>query len=224
TARRDRWVTRLHAGPAGGAELFDLLRDYGIPAVRALPAATREAALAAAEAIGYPVAVKTDEPGIAHKSDVGGVRLGIASPAALREAYADLAARLGPRVVVSELAPPGPELIIGMARDQALGPLIVTGPGGVLANFSAERSVAPPPLTPAAAGALLGRLRVAEILAGVRGNPPCDVAAVVRAIVSFSVLACELGGALEAFDVNPLICGPAGVLAVDALAVTRGPG
>ena len=220
-ARRARWAARLTAGPLGGAGLLDMLRDYGIPAARAVPAATLEAALTAAETIGYPVAVKTDEPAIAHKSDVGGVRLGVGSPAALTAAYTDLAARLGPRVIVTELAAPAPEVIIGMARDQALGPLIVTGAGGVLANFYAERSVAPPPVTPAAARAMLGRLRVAEVLAGVRGTAASDFLAVISAIVSFSALVCELGDLLEAFDVNPLICGPSGVLAVDALAVPR---
>ena len=219
-ARRGRWAARLTDGVTG-ADLFALLRDYGIPAVRAVAAAAPGEALAAAAEIGYPVAIKTDEPEIAHKSDVGGVRLGIGSAAELTAAYADLAARLGPRVIVTELAPPGPEVIIGMARDQALGPLIVTGAGGLLANFHSERSVALPPLTPSAAGAMLGRLRVAEILAGVRGNPPCDIAAVAAAIVSMSVLACELGDLLDAFDVNPLICGPSGVLAVDVLAVPR---
>jgi hypothetical protein len=70
---------------------------------------------------------------------------------------------------------------------------------------------------------MLGRLRVAEVLAGVRGNPPCDVDAVARAIAALSVLACELGELLDAFDINPLICAPSGVVAVDALAVIRRP-
>jgi acetate---CoA ligase (ADP-forming) len=219
TARRARWAGRLDG--LTGADLLDLLRDYGIPAVRALPAHTLDEALAAAAAIGYPVAVKTGEPGIPHKSDVGGVRLGIASPAELTAAYTDLATRLGPRATVCEMAAPGPEIIIGMARDQALGPLIVTGAGGVLADYYSERTVAPPPVTMTAAGAMISRLRVAEVLSGVRGSPPCDVAAVIGAIVSLSVLACELGDLLDAFDINPLICAPSGVVAVDALAVTR---
>ena len=103
----------------GGAVLFDLLRDYGIPAVRARQVATRGAALAAAATIGYPVVLKTDEPGIAHKSDVGGVRLGLADPGAAGAAYDDLAARLGPRVLVCETAPPGAELALGIVRDAA---------------------------------------------------------------------------------------------------------
>jgi acetate---CoA ligase (ADP-forming) len=219
-ARRDRWAARLADG-ASGAELLGLLRDYGIPAARAASASTLAGALAAAADIGYPVALKTGEPGIAHKTDVGGVRLGIPGPEALADAYADLAARLGPRVAVCQLVPPGPELIVGMARDPALGPLIVTGPGGVLTEFFPERTVALPPLTMAAAASSVSRLRFAEVLAGVRGSQPCDTAAVAAAIAAFSVLITELGDCLEAFDVNPLICGPSGVLAVDALAVLR---
>jgi len=218
--RRDRWAASLAAG-ASGADLLDLLRDYGIPAARAASASTLADALAAAADIGYPVALKTDEPGIAHKTDVGGVRLGVPSPEELANGYADLAARLGPRVAVCAMVPQGPELIVGMARDPALGPLIVTGPGGVLADFSPERTVALPPLTMTAAAASLSRLRFAEVLAGVRGSQPCDTAAIAAAIAAFSALIGELGDRLEAFDVNPLICGPSGVLAVDALAILR---
>jgi acyl-CoA synthetase (NDP forming) len=222
-ARRARWATALAAGPLTGAGLFDLLRDYDIPAVRARDAGTLRSAIDAADAIGYPVAVKTDEPGIAHKSDVGGVHLGLADRAGLTAAYEDLAARLGPRVTVCEMAAPGPELILGMARDPALGPLIVAGAGGTLAEYLSERSVALPPVVPAAAARMITRLRVAEILAGVRGRPPCDTDAVISALVSFSLLVFDLGGYLEAFDINPLICAPSGVLAVDALAVTATP-
>ena len=219
TARRHRWPAALCAGPLGGVELLELLRDYGIPAVAAHSAGTLAAAVEAAAAIGYPVAVKTDEPGIAHKSDVDGVRLNVTDPTALAAAYADLAVRLGPRVAVCAMAPPGPELILGMARDPALGPLIVVGAGGVLAEYLAERAVALPPLTTADAARLISGLRVAEILAGVRGQPPCDVDAVISALVAFSLLVVNLGEYLDAFDVNPLICSPTGVCAVDALAL-----
>ncbi|MGH3410877.1 MAG: CoA-binding protein, partial [Streptosporangiaceae bacterium] len=102
TARRWKETLARHPGGPGGTALFDLLRDYGIPAVRARQAATRAAALAAAAEIGYPVVLKTDETGIAHKSDVGGVRLGLAGPGAVGTAYDHLAARLGPRVLVCQ--------------------------------------------------------------------------------------------------------------------------
>jgi succinyl-CoA synthetase beta subunit len=196
-----------------------MLRDYGIPAVRACSAASPGEVLNAAAEIGYPVALKTDMPGISHKSDVGGVRLGLADPVELAAAYADVSAHLGPRVTVTEMAVPGQELILGMARDPALGPLLVVGAGGILAEHLAERAVALPPVTSQAARTMLGGLRVAQILNGVRGQPSCDRDAIVSAIVAFSALIADLGEHLAAFDINPLICSPSGVLAVDALAV-----
>ena len=218
-ARRAHWSAALAAGPLPAADLFAMLRDYGIPAVSARSAATREEALEAAAVIGYPVALKTDMPGISHKSDVDGVRLGVVDPAELAAAYADFSARLGPRVAVTDMAAPGWELILGMARDPALGPLIVVGAGGVLAEHLAERAVALPPLTSQAASTMLDGLRFSEILKGVRGQPPCDRNAITSAIVSFSALVTDLGEHLDAFDINPLICSPSGVLAVDALAI-----
>ena len=219
--RRARWQAALAAGPLPAADLFALLRDYGIPAVAARTAGTLAEARQAAKGLGYPVALKTDTPGIAHKSDVDGVRLGLTNPAELTAAYEDLSARLGPRVTVTEMARPGPELILGMARDPALGPLVVVGSGGVLAEYRSERSVALPPLTRQAAAEMIAGLRIAEILRGVRGQPPCDLDALIAAIVSFSALVTDLGEHLAAFDLNPLICAPSGVLAVDALAISR---
>jgi succinyl-CoA synthetase beta subunit len=198
-----------------------LLREYGVPAVRVRSADSLATALDAADAIGYPVAIKTDQPGIAHKSDAGGVRLNIADAAVLAHAYQDLAARLGPRVAIGEMAAPGTEVILGLARDPALGPLIVVGAGGVLAEYLAERAVALPPLSAADAARMISGLRMAEVLAGLRGQPPCDVEALASAVASFSELAADLGEYLDAFDVNPLICSPTGVLAVDALAEPR---
>ena len=216
-----RWRDTLARGDLSGAVLFDLLRDYGIPAVRARAAATRAAALAAADEIGYPVVVKTDEPGIAHKSDVGGVRLGLADPAAAGAAYADLAARLGPRVLVCETAAPGTELALGITRDPALGPLLVISAGGVLIEIFSERAVLLAPVTRQAGEAALGRLRLAPVLAGRRGQPPADLGAIADAITGLSRLACDLGDTLDALDINPLICTPAGALAADALLIPR---
>jgi hypothetical protein len=181
--------------------------------------ATREESLAAAAEIGYPVVLKTDEPGIMHKSDVGGVRLGLADQTALAAVYDDLARRLGPRALVCETAAPGAELLLGIARDPALGPLIVLGAGGIYAEILAERTVLLPPVTHSAALAAVRGLRIAPILTGARGQPAADLTAVATAITALSALAIELDGVLEALDINPLICGPSGVLAVDALAV-----
>jgi acetate---CoA ligase (ADP-forming) len=225
-ARRDRAAKLLAEAAAGGggAELLAVLREYGIETVRAKSAADAETAAAAAAAIGYPVVLKTDEPGISHKSDVRGVIMGVRDPAGLAAGYADLAERLGRRVLVCETAAPGAELSLGLARDPDLGPLIVLGAGGVLVELLAERVVALPPVDEATAARLLDELRAGRLLDGVRGAPPADRAAVSRAIAGMSELAAELGDQLAALDVNPLICGPAGAVAVDALAVLRRPG
>jgi len=219
--RRQRWAPVLSGDPPGGAVLFDLLRDYGIPAVRARAADSRAQALAAAAEIGYPVVLKTDEPAIAHKSDVGGVRLGLGSPEAAGAAYDDLAARLGPRVLVCQTAAPGTELALGLIRDAALGPLLVISAGGVLIEIFSERSVVLPPVTRSSARVVLGRLRLAAVLAGARGQRPADLDAIAGAITGLSDLAADLGDLLEALDINPLICGPSGAVAADVLAVTR---
>jgi acetate---CoA ligase (ADP-forming) len=219
--RRDHWARVLARGEPDGATLFGLLRAYGIAVPRTCPAGTADGALAAAAEIGYPVVLKTGRPGIAHKSEAGGVVLGIRDPAGLTAAYADMAGRLGPRVLVCETAGPGTELALGITRDPDLGPLVVAGAGGLLVEFLADRVVALPPVDPARALRMLGRLRVAGLLAGVRGQPPADTAAAAEALAAVSTIARELGDHLEALDINPLICGPAGAIAVDALAVRR---
>jgi hypothetical protein len=109
-------------------------------------------------------------------------------------------------------------------RDPELGPLIVVGAGGVLVELLADRAVALPPVSAGLAGELVAGLRVAKLLAGVRGAPPADLSAVTRAIAALSLLALELGDELTELDINPLICGPAGAIAVDALAVPRAAG
>ena len=115
-ARQARGTALLAAGPVSGAPLLELLAGYGIAAAGPGRAADLDGALAAAGQIGYPVVLKTDEPGILHKSDAGGVVLGIAGPAQLTAAYQDLAARLGGRVLICQTVPAGTELALGLVR------------------------------------------------------------------------------------------------------------
>jgi acyl-CoA synthetase (NDP forming) len=218
-ARRARWRDRLAGAPLTGEESYALLADYGLPAVGVAGAATRDDAVSAAEALGWPVVLKTDEPGIEHKSDVGGVVLGLADPGAVGKAYDDLAARLGPRVLVSATAPAGVEVALGIVRDPLLGPLVLVAAGGVLVELAGDRAVALPPVSTAVAERALGRLMVRLLLAGHRGAPPADADAVVRAMVALSGLAVELGPALDALDINPVIVTSDGLLAVDVLVV-----
>jgi acetate---CoA ligase (ADP-forming) len=217
--RQARGAALLANGQATGAPLLDLLAEYGIGVALARPVADAAAALAAAQEIGYPVVLKTDEPHIQHKSDVGGVVLGISDARQLASAYADLASRLGPRVLVCQTVPVGVELALGIVRDPELGPLIVVGAGGVLVELLADRAVALPPVSAELAADLVAGLRVRALLDGLRGTPAADLGAVIAAIRGLSELAVELGDQLEALDVNPLICGPNGAVAVDALAI-----
>jgi acetate---CoA ligase (ADP-forming) len=222
-ARRRRGAQLLAGGEASGAPLLELLGNYGIGVARTVAVDRLEDALAAAACVGYPVVLKTDEPAIAHKSDVGGVLLGIADSHQLALAYANLAHRLGSRVLVCQSVPAGVELALGVVRDPELGPLVMVGAGGVLVELLADTAVALPPVSPSVARELVDSLRVRALLAGARGAPPADLDAVTRAISAVSALAMELGDRLEALDVNPLICGPAGAVAVDALAIPRTP-
>jgi len=217
--RQARGAALLDGGELSGARLLALLAEYGIKIAHVLPAADLDGALAAADQIGYPVVLKTDQPQIAHKSDVGGVLLGISDAAALAEAYRDLNSRLGSRVLVCQTVPAGTELALGIVTDPELGPLLVVGAGGVLVELLADRAVALPPVSKALARELIYDLRVSELLAGVRGARSADVDAITAAIAGLSALAMELGSELAALDVNPLICGPAGAVAADALAI-----
>ena len=144
--RQADWLARLAAGPIAGADAFGLLAAYGIGAVPAVAVSDRAAAVEAANRLGYPVVLKTDEPAIAHKSDVGGVVLGLAGGDEVAGAFDDLAERLGKRVLVAATAPDGVELSLGLVRDPQLGPLVVVGAGGILVELLGDRAVGLPPI------------------------------------------------------------------------------
>ena len=224
-AVREEWRTRLARSPGPDpAETLALLTAYGIPTVpHRLATSPREAVLAA-DAVGWPVACKTAAAGVAHKTEVGGVHLGLADPAALTRAYRDLERRLGPRVLVTGMAAPGVELHLGVVRDPQFGPVVLVAAGGVLVEWLQDRRLALPPVDPAGALRLIGRLRLSPLLDGVRGLPAADRGAVARAVSRLSVLAQDLGDRLRALDVNPLIAGPSGCVAADALMVASAPG
>jgi hypothetical protein len=165
--------------------------------------------------------VKTATPGVQHKSDVGGVRLGVDDSPSLEGAYADLERRLGPAVTVAPMAPPGVEIALGIVRDPQFGPLVLVGAGGVLVEIMRDRRLAMPPLDDVRARSLVDRLEIRPLLDGVRGQRAADVDALSTAIVAMSWLAHDLAVHLEALDANPVICGPSGCVAVDALVIPR---
>ena len=184
-----RWRQRLASpAPLAASESFQLLADYGIPVAPTLPAASMPEALTAAERIGWPVVLKT-AVGVAHKSDAGGVRLGIADAGMLAAAYAEMSRSLGPEVTVSAMLLPGAELALGIVRDPQFGPLVMAGTGGVLVELLADRVFGLPPLDEARARDMLARLKVRRLLDGFRGTPASNVAAVADVIVRLSALA-----------------------------------
>lgn len=221
--RAQAWARRLDAeGALEEADSLQLLEDFGLPVVARELAASEADAVAAAERLGWPVAMKTAEPGIAHKSDVGGVKLGLADPGSVRAAYAELSERLGARVLISRMARPGVELMVGLNRDERFGQVVLVAAGGTLVELLGERRLALAPVDAARAERLLGGEKLAKLLAGQRGAPPADLGAIAAAVVAVSRIGAELGEHLLALDINPLIAGPDGCLAVDALAVGRG--
>jgi hypothetical protein len=118
-------------------------------------------------------------------------------------------------------AGPAVEMIVGLVRDPDFGPTVLVGTGGIHAEILRDVVVARPPFDAAEARRLVDRLRLRALLDGVRGAPPADLDALAGAVARFSVMAAALGDAVETIDVNPLLAGPAGVVAVDALVVAR---
>jgi acetate---CoA ligase (ADP-forming) len=217
---RERWRARLASGgEVSELEGLELLADYGIPVVAGRSAGSLEDVRSAAGELGYPVVLKTAAPGVGHKSDVDGVRLGLAGPDELGEAYRDLVARLGPRVVVARMAPPGVEIALGVVRDATFGPLLLVGAGGILVEVLEDRRLAIPPLDEVRARRLVDGLRVRPLLDGVRGDAPSNVDALAGAVANLSRLAIDLGAELAALDVNPVIVSAGGCVAVDVLVV-----
>jgi acyl-CoA synthetase (NDP forming) len=216
-----RWRARLSDGhPLTEAEALRLLADFGLTVTPCAMAKDESEAVEAAMRIGFPVALKT--AGTAHKSDVDGVRLNLADPAALRQAHRDLAVRLGPRVLVARMVRDrGVEMMLGLQRDPDFGPVVLVGFGGIHAEILRDAVFALPPFDAAEARRLIDRLRLRPLLDGARGAPAADIDALAAAAARFSALAAALGGLVEAIDVNPVLVLPHGAIAVDALVVKR---
>jgi acyl-CoA synthetase (NDP forming) len=216
-----RWRVRLAEGSdLDEADGYDLLRDFGVPAPEYRLAEDEAATLAGAEALGYPVVLKTAMPGIAHKSDVGGVVLNIRDAAALADAYRDLASRLGPRVLVTPMLKiEGVEMVMGMVSDPSFGPIVMLGAGGVFVEIMKDVCAILPPFGPDVARREIEKLKIRPLLDGARGRPAVDIDALADTLSRFSALVCALGDNVKEIDVNPLIAGPDGCIAVDALVV-----
>jgi acetate---CoA ligase (ADP-forming) len=193
-----------------------LLSSYGLRFAEAEEVSDLDEALSAASRLGYPVALKA--LGTLHKSDVGGVALGLRDDAALTAAFDDMRARLDPPTCsVERMTAPsdGVEVIVGGRNDPRFGPLVMVGLGGVFAEVLADTAVALAPVSAGVAAHLVRGLRAAPILTGARGRRPVDVAALIQALVGVSE-AVAAHPSLAELDVNPLIVSPSGALALDA--------
>jgi acyl-CoA synthetase (NDP forming) len=216
-----RWREALAAGEGlGEARALEMLADYGVPVARTVAATDLEGILTAAGRLGYPVALKT--AAASHKTELGGVTLGIRDEDALEAAYSEMSSRLGPAVTVQEMVEPGIEMALGVAHDPQFGPLVMVAAGGVLIETLDDRRLALPPLDEVRAAKLIDRLDARPVLDGVRGAPPADVNALARALSRLSLLTRDLGDLIGALDVNPVIVGPRGCVAVDALVEPMG--
>ena len=212
-------------GELNETEAKALLAAYGVPVVATRSVPDTEAAVAAAAEIGYPVVLKILSPQISHKSDVGGVALDLGSPAELRQAAGAMLARVdrlrpdarvaGFTVQAMVRRPRAHELIAGLACDAVFGPVLLFGQGGTAVEVVADRAIALPPLNMNLAAELVGRTRVARLLAGYRDRSPADLPAVHEAMVKVSQMACDLPQLAE-LDINPLLADEHGVLALDA--------
>jgi len=207
------------------AEAKALFAKVGVPVVEERRAATAGAAADAAAAMGFPVVLKLDSPDIAHKTEIGGVKLNLRDATAVRAAFEEITAsarRHAPAaridgVLVQRMAPKGVELILGVRRDPQFGPMVLVGTGGVQAELWRDVALDLAPVTPERAEAMLRSLKGFPLLDGFRGAPKADIGAVARAVSAFSCLAAAAGERLQEAEVNPLIAGAWGCLAVDGL-------
>ena len=157
-----------------------------------------------------------------HKTDCAGVKLGIEDAVQLKDAYTDLAARLGPRVMISPMLDvSGVEMVLGLVQDEQFGPLVMLGFGGVNIETIRDVTYALPPFDKTTARRLLKTLQLRPLLDAQRNRPAVDIEAYCVAAACFSVMAAALGEVISEIDVNPVIVHPEGCNAVDALVVGR---
>jgi len=208
-----------------------LLSAFHIPVTQTVLARTANEAMMIATQLGFPVALKIDSPDIAHKSDVQGVALNIASGAAVRDTFVDMVEqvrRLQPQaringVTVQKMAAArrGREVYVGMVTDEPFGPVIAFGAGGTMIELIADRAMELPPLNQFLARRLIERSRVAETLARWRGAEAVDTEAIEQVLLRVSEMVCEFPQ-LREMDINPLIVDDHGAVAVDARIVLHG--
>ncbi|GER15575.1 acetate--CoA ligase family protein [Variovorax boronicumulans] len=210
-----------------------VLAEAGLPVPREAIAANRDEALAAARAMGFPLVLKIVSPDIAHKTEVGGVFVGVRSEAQLLEEYDQLLARVAQKapaariagVLVAQMVQGGVELILGTKKDPMFGPMVMVGLGGIFAEIFKDVALQPAPVDEAQATAMLQSLKAFPLLDGARGRPKADVPAAAKAIVALSRFAVRHADSVSEIDINPLVVldQGRGAHALDALLVPEPP-
>jgi len=210
-------------------EAKELLHEAGVPVERAVLATTEEEARAEAQRIGYPVVLKIVSPDITHKSDIGGVKVGLEDDAAVVTAFSEIIAnakKASPDadiagIAVQRMAPEGTEVIVGMTTDAQFGPVVMFGLGGIMVEVMKDVSFRVVPVAERDARQMVDEIRGRAILDGVRGQPPADKAAIRSAILKVSEFVEQNPEVLE-LDLNPMRVYPDGAIAVDARIVLSG--
>jgi acyl-CoA synthetase (NDP forming) len=198
-----------------------LLASYGIPVTREDVVTSASGAVKAAATIGYPVVMKASAAAIAHKSDQGLVRIGLESASAVRHAYAELAPHSDGSVLVSEMVDGGVECVVGVSHDDLFGPVVMFGLGGVFVEIFEDVSFRVPPFDASEARRMVDEVRGSALLRGARGRAKGDIKALVDTLMKVQRLAVDNSERLAELDINPLAVLPEGVVALDALAITR---
>jgi len=195
----------------GEAEAREIIAAYGFSIPKNVIAATSEEAVAVAEEIGYPVVLKIASPDILHKSDIGGVRVGVADAGAVKKCFAEIvsnARRYSPDadivgVAVQEMVASGKEVILGLSKDPQFGPLLMFGLGGIYVEVLKDVSFRVCPIHPFEAASMIREIRSFPLLRGVRGEKPADLSALEESLLRLSQLAIDFPQIVEG-DINPL--------------------
>ncbi|MFI1765390.1 acetate--CoA ligase family protein [Streptomyces sp. NPDC020800] len=206
-----------------------LLRAYGIRVPREQLVTSAAAAVRAAAQVGYPVVMKASGAQIAHKTELGLVKIGLTSASQVRDAYrelTDIARYEGVSldgVLVCQMVEQGVEMVVGVTHDELFGPTVTAGLGGVLVEVLRDAAVRVPPFGEEQARDMFAELRGRALLDGVRGRPPADLDALVEVVLRVQRMALELGDQLAELDINPLMVLPRGqgAVALDALVMCR---
>ena len=230
-ASMKRQLTSQQRKTLSEAESKTLIKTWGVSVTEVQKASTAEAAVTAAEKIGFPVVLKIDSHDITHKTEIGGVQLNLSSSKAVREAFETIieqAKRLAPQatlngVIVENMVQKGVEVIVGLTYDEQMGPTLMFGIGGVMVEVFKDVTLRHCPITLDEAHDMIRSVKGAPLLHGFRGAPACDVKALAHTLVTISHMGVQLDGCLKELDINPLLVLPEGqgVKAVDALATLK---